>query len=105
MKALIFVLVAFSLCSCSMIKPEYLLHLRGSGEVQRVPASGSDKTVYTWGLDRSNKAVMDKFYADKKECEDKAFALKAMGSKFTEFDIALGCMERRGYKLRKIAGN
>jgi hypothetical protein len=86
-----------------MLKPEYLMQMRAMGDAtNRTPAS-AENFKYDWGLDKSNKAVMEKFYADKKDCEDKAFNLVALGSRFGEYDLALGCMERRGYKLNRVA--
>lgn len=105
MKGLILILTLSFLGACSTIRPEYLLQMRAMDGGERAPASSPEKFKYDWGLDKSNKSQMDKFYADKKDCEDKAFSLRAMGSKFTEWDLALGCMERRGYKLSKIAVN
>lgn len=80
MKALILILTLSFLCACS-----------------------TTQFRYDWGLDRNNKAIMDKFAQDKRECEDIAFNAVVRGSRYGEYDIALGCMERRGYKLSRIA--
>jgi len=103
MKALLLILTVLNLSACSMLRPEYLVQMANTGDAPARSPASAEKFKYDWGLDKSNKAVMDKFWADKKDCEDKAFNLRALGSKFGEYDLALGCMERRGYKLNRIA--
>lgn len=58
---------------------------------------------WEWDVDAKDQAKIDKATADDKECKDFAYRSKVAGSKFTELDIHISCMQRRGYGLKKVA--
>lgn len=58
---------------------------------------------WEWDVDTKDQAKIDKANADDKECKDFAYRSKVAGSRFTELDISISCMQRRGYALRKVA--
>jgi len=58
---------------------------------------------YEWALNPENKAEMDEFFRNEKDCKDVAFKGRMMGSRFAETDIFMACLQRRGYKFNKIA--
>lgn len=57
---------------------------------------------WEWDVDRNDKAVMEKAQSAFDECKDFAYRSKVAGSRYSESDIHISCMQRRGYALKKV---
>lgn len=55
---------------------------------------------WEWDLEASQ---LEKARAAQTQCKDFAYRSKVAGSKYTEADIHISCMQRQGYKLKQVA--
>lgn len=102
MKFSLIVLTLLNFCSCSMLKPEYLVTMDQNRGMESTKAEPEQYRL-EWALNPANKAEMDKFYADEKECKEMAYKAVIAGSRYFESDIWVGCLHRKGYKTNKVA--
>lgn len=57
---------------------------------------------WEWDVNTADKAKIDQANVDDGECKNFAYRSSVAGSKYTELDIHISCMQRKGYKLKKV---
>jgi hypothetical protein len=68
-------------------------------------AIGCASTEYKreWKIDASNEVERQAFNASVRECSDFAYKSKVAGSRYTEYDIQVSCLQRKGYQSTVLA--
>lgn len=65
-------------------------------------ACASKQYKWEWDLNLNDQAGLAKARAVEAECKDFAYRSKVAGSRYTELDIHISCMQRKGYKLKQV---
>lgn len=55
-----------------------------------------------WTVDPNDKPALAKFVAAYRECQDFAYRAKVAGSQYTEADIQMSCVQRKGYDFKMV---
>lgn len=53
-----------------------------------------------WLIDASNEPQRVQFNTAVRECADLAYKSKLAGSKYSEYDIQVSCLQRKGYQSK-----
>lgn len=64
-------------------------------------ACATTEYQWEWDLDLNDRAGLQKAKAVETECKDFAYRSSVLGSRYSEADIQISCMQRKGYKLKR----